>query len=166
MYPSALYKYNSKWEASANSYFNFLTLTSSQPDSIRMLGVNGRVGYVIHKPLSPWRFILNGGWYYVTTFAESVGFENLSGPQAFPMVRYSISETQSAFGYFKYSPIANSLSLLDLNNREIALGGGYSFPWKNRSWTAAIDAAFLSVENFNGVSNSVDSLSLSLSLNF
>ncbi len=162
---SGTYKINKSWELSANTFINALSLYSNQDDSIKFFGANVRAGYVIHKPLSPWRFTINGGWYYVTTFGSPIGFTDLNGPQIYPNFSYKINTDESAFGYLKYSPIADKFSLLSLSNREIALGGGYNFKAFGKHLTAGLDLAFISV-TFPNIKTESTSLTASVGMRF
>ena len=77
----------------------------------------------------PWQLTLMAGYYYTTMFVTpaSFGYRNVGGPQLFPTVKRAFKSGDFASAYFKYSPIANGVSLLGPSNREIGAGASYSF---------------------------------------
>lgn len=160
---NATYALSNLWELSANTFYNAIKLSSDQTGTVPFLGFNIRAGYVLTPNNPKWRLVLNGGWYYVTTLGKSAGFQNLSGPQVFPLVKYSLAEAQSVFSYFKLSPISDKFSVLSFSNREIAFGGGYSFPMLGRSFTAGLDYSNIAL-TFSDTTTKSNSLTLSLGM--
>ncbi len=160
---NAVYVLSKLWELSANTFYNALKLSSNQPQSIPFLGFNTRLGYVFTPNNLRWRLMLNAGWYYVTTISSGAGFQNLSGPQIFPLVRYKIAEAKSAFTYFKLSPISDKFSFLSLTSREIAFGGGYSFPMLGKTFTLGLDISSISL-NFDETLTKSNSTTLSIGM--
>ena len=105
--------------------------------SVRYLGSNIRVGYWF----SP-NFSLHFGYFYTTmlvsvpTTSAVFGFNNISGPQLFPVFFIG-----PIYAYGKYSPIADQFKLLAISsNREIAAGLGYVLQKKkSQAWVFAFD---------------------------
>lgn len=161
----ANYRFTNNWELSGNAFINALSIYSNHKDSVRFFGTNLRAGYVLQKPFSPWKITLNGGWYYLTSFGGVVGVHHLNGPQIYPSVNYQINKEQSAFGYFKYSPVANKIAFLSLSNREIAVGVGYGFWWLKKNFTVSVDVATLSLA-YQGLKASSSSVTGLLGLRF
>ena len=142
---SGTYRINNKWELSASSFVNLVSTYSNHEDSIKFFGWNARAGYVIQKSGSPWKFCINGGWYYLTSFGNSIGIQNLNGPQIYPTVNFQISPSKIVYGHLKFSPLANRLSILNLSNHEVAFGGGYQFEWIGRRFSVGVDLAILTM---------------------
>lgn len=138
------------WDFAVGGYFTLLPLKTNIPGIMaQFLGLNLRIGYSVPGIIEPWKLNLMGGWYYTTMIVTNnyMGFHNLAGPQLFPVLRRSFGKS-SAFGYFKYSPVTNGLSLsfLPISNREIAFGGGWSTSLPNRnSFSLMLDVANLSM---------------------
>jgi hypothetical protein len=125
-----------RWDFAVNTFFNLFPITQNQPGvDLRFLGINGRIGYSVPNMPDPWSLSVMFGYYYITTFVNgnALGFENLAGPQFFPVVRRRFRNLDSAYFYLKYSPLTDgvSLSFLSPSNRELAFGGGYSHPLSN-----------------------------------
>lgn len=141
-----------KWDFAANTFFTLLPLSSNIPDvTVRFLGINFRFGYVLQSIPQPWSVSLLAGYYYVTTFVSppSLGFVNLAGPQFFPVVRRKFRNGDAAYAYLKFSPLTNgvSLELLNLSNRELAIGGGWSTPLANgHPFSLALDVSTFSFD--------------------
>lgn len=137
------------WDIGMSAYVTGFALSKTWPQTLRFLGINGRVGYAIPFVAEPWRLIIMTGAYYTTTTVidNSVGFKNMMGPQLFPTFRRALSNGKTIFAYCKYSPIsAGGLSVLRLSNREIAVGGSYSWPLSQKFMGAlSLDLANLAV---------------------
>ncbi len=117
------------WSLGFSAYATALQLTSSRDVSARFLGLNARAGYRVPFLPEPWQLTLMAGYYYTTMFVKpaSFGYRNVGGPQLFPTVRRAFKTGDFASAYFKYSPIANGVSLLGPTNREIGTGVSYTF---------------------------------------
>lgn len=103
-----------------------MTYCAATGSNVQFFGGNLRLGYSFRPAEGDWRIGLYGGAYYTTMVGNlGYGFNNLIGPQLYPTVRYAINSGNAVFFYGKYSPIANGASLLSLDNRELALGGGW-----------------------------------------
>jgi hypothetical protein len=71
-----------------------------------------------------------------STLPTTFGFQNLMGPQLFPVVRYQLKNGNSISTYFKYSPVSSGgISLNNLSgSREIAAGLTFSQRLKNQHY--------------------------------
>jgi hypothetical protein len=136
------------WDMGVSTYFTALPFGANRSDSIRFLGVNLRVGYVIPKIREPWRVSLQGGLYYTTMFVQSAsfGFQNMAGPQLFPTIRRVFRKGDAVSGYFKFSPVSSDFSFDSPENHEIAAGIAYSRPvFNGKSLGISFDASSLHV---------------------
>jgi hypothetical protein len=115
------------------------------------------------------------GGYYTTMMVSpnTFGFQNLSGPQVFPVLRRSLSGNDSISTYVKYSPVsAGGFSITNLSSREAAFGVTYNKSLKNHhSMPFSIDYSNLksSIESSDGsalVPVSVSSLTFGVGYNF
>lgn len=114
------------------TYLTLLPLsTNISGISARFFGFNGKVGYS-HPLKNGWTLGIQTGFYFTTMFVtnDAFGFKNLMGPQLFPVVRKNLSKG-AVSGYLKFSPVAASISIQNLSNRELAFGAGYSRPLAN-----------------------------------
>jgi hypothetical protein len=135
-----------RWDFGFTTYLTLVPLTSNQPKSARFLGVNFRIGYVLPGVKDPWRVTLLGGLYYTTMFVSTgdFGFQNLAGPQLFPVVMRTFRNRDSALAYLKFSPVGTGFGLITLYNHEKAVGGAYIRPLEGgRTMSASIDIAQL-----------------------
>lgn len=117
-----------RWDFGASAYMNLATVSTNQPGkTARFLGLNARIGYVVPGVQEPWRLSLMSGVYWVSMFVtgNEFGFNNLMGPQVFPVLRKMMPSGDSIVGYGKFSPVGSGLSFLNLGNREIAFGASY-----------------------------------------
>jgi hypothetical protein len=118
------------WTLQGSGYFSLTSLQQSNPDDARYLGLNARLIY--RFPFSTERLDLRiaGGAYFLTMFVptESFGFRNLSGPQLYPTLRLQFPGVAVFRTFFKYSPVSDRLSLMNLANNEIATGLSVASP--------------------------------------
>lgn len=160
--------FNPTWNYGVSGYFTSLPLSSGSKTPIRFLGVNLRLGYVLTSVQSPWWVALMTGGYYTTTLVsgKQFGFNNLMGPQLFPVFRKTLNDKQSAQFYLKYSPVSAGGLGLSFSNREIATGGAFNFiTEKNKLYSITLDLASLSLV-VEGVPIQSNSLSLGGSVGF
>ena len=143
---SSTYRINNKWELSASTFVNVVSTYSNHDDSIKFFGWNMRAGYILQEEGSPWKFGINGGWYYLTSFGNNIGTQNLNGPQIYPTVNFKKNDEKIIFGHLKFSPLANRLSVLNLSNHEAALGGGCAFVWMQHWFSVGVDLAVLTMK--------------------
>ncbi|HAR42908.1 MAG TPA: hypothetical protein DCS07_09815 [Bdellovibrionales bacterium] len=121
------YQLSPLWDMGLNTYFTALPLSSSTSGvTARYIGINGKVGYQVTTP-DPWKLSLQFGGYFTTMLVTQnrFGFANLMGPQIFPVLRRTLG-ADSVSGYFKFSPIGSGFSFMELSNREIAVGLGWT----------------------------------------
>ncbi len=122
------------WDVGISGFVTALPLSTTGPESIRFIGFNFRVGYVLPFVTSPWRVSIFAGTYYNTMAFHSgrFGYKNANGPQIYPTIERELNSGSSIFVYFKFSPVSNRFDFLDLESREIAGGGGYRFSLPNQ----------------------------------
>lgn len=119
------------WDIGVSAYVTAAQLSSNFDGKARFFGFNFRGGYTIPQIRSPWKLTLMAGFYYVTTtFSMPLyGFQDMSGPQLFPVIRRDFSRGRSASAYLKYSPVSDGWKkFLSLSNCELAVGASYSWP--------------------------------------
>jgi len=170
------------WDVAFNVYGTAMPLTSTVASTnIRFLGANARIGFVVPFVTSPWRLSIMGGGYYTTslvsqpaavihTLAEYSGFNNMYGPQIFPVLSRKFGKADSIYLYSKFSPIMNNF-IPTFASTEFAVGGGWSHPLPNGTpLTIAVDFDDLNL-NFPYIDNTgqaanylIQSQSISISL--
>ncbi|OFZ17762.1 MAG: hypothetical protein A2X94_04110 [Bdellovibrionales bacterium GWB1_55_8] len=160
--------YQSTWKAPYLDYgfTGFVTAASAgmnrEDISVRFLGVNARAGYAIASIREPWRLSLMGGVYYTTMIAP-FGYKHVGGPMAYPVLRRVLSAHDTLSMYVKFSPISDGLSVLGLENRELAAGTTWTHTTAGGSrFSLSFDAAELSMTSASIVARS-RSYSLSVS---
>ncbi len=120
------------FELGTNFFMNVLPLssTNSEIKDLRVLGANVRVGYVLPFISEPWKVGLHVGLGYTTTLtARKIGIRGLIWPQIYPTLRRTFKGGHSANMYFKYSSLGDGSGLaaiFSLDQRELAIGGGWS----------------------------------------
>ncbi|MEK6579872.1 MAG: hypothetical protein AABZ55_11650 [Bdellovibrionota bacterium] len=148
------------WELGGTAYYTLASLLSDQPGvGMRFLGVNSRLGYALPFVKLPWRATIMAGFYYTTTFVtgNQFGFENLMGPQIFPVVKRLIGSRDSLGAYFKFSPVGKGFSLLTFSNREVAFGLNLTRSFnRGKSASLSVDLASLDlvIDGIRLISNS------------
>lgn len=149
------YLLSPKWNLGMSAFFTALPLSSSNPDAaVRYLGVNIKVGYKIPSIKPPWSISISAGSYYTTMFVggnlsdkQLFGFQNLMGPQLFPVVQRTLENGDILMSYFKFSPVGAGAAVLSLKNREIGIGGAYTRKLtKIHSLSFTLDYANLSLD--------------------
>lgn len=163
-----------KWDAGASFYLTALQLSRSRDVDVHYFGLNLRAGYILPEFSPIWKITIYGGWYYLTTFVNpgsdengnqyrTFGFRNISGPQIYPTLAYTINQQDALSSYLKFSPVGSSLSLLSLANREVAAGASYSRKLDDvHTGSIGIDFSRLDL-NFGAIPASVTTWSLSVS---
>jgi hypothetical protein len=131
----------SPWDVGFTGFMTALPLSADiGGTTARFLGLNLRFGYTFPSVTDPWKITLAGGLYYTTMFVSTstlpttFGFQNLMGPQLFPVVRYQLHNGNSISTYFKYSPVSSGggFSMDNLSSsREIAFGLTFSQRLRN-----------------------------------
>jgi hypothetical protein len=162
------YSLNPKWSFGVSGYSTALPLASSVDGyTIRFLGINLRAGYALPWLASPWSLSLMGGFYYTTTLGSAptvFGFENMYGPQLYPVITRMMSKKSSMSFYFKYALVSGSMNLTPQGS-EMAAGATYAYQLRSGKWVSVgLDAARFSL-NIDDLFY-VQSSSLSLGLGF
>lgn len=151
----ALYKLKpDKWDIVISGYSTLVPIPISRDPSTTpaswYAGGNLRAGYRFPETTKIFnsKLRLYGGWYAWTMTGQDIyGVSLLSGPQFFAILdQPTWKNGNTSFSYLKYSPIASSVSDLELGNFEVAIGGGYNFKWGTRKFTATLDIARISAE--------------------
>lgn len=144
---------SSKWDLNG-SVFGTAALLGSNPSSstIQFVGVNARLGYLAFKTSSGWSLKGCVGWYYSTSFtsSSSFGFQDVMGPQFFPVLSYAFKSGIMAWYYIKLSPIFDGSSLLGFSSGEFATGFGASvFKIKDHQISLTLDGAHMNLNYAN-----------------
>jgi hypothetical protein len=128
-----------KWDIGLSAFGTAFQISKSSDVSARYLGVNSRLGYLFPALTTDLFLSLYAGYYFTSTFVTNdfFGYKNLGGPQIYPAIRKVLSSGHVISGYFKFSPVSSSFSLLTLSNREIAGGVAYSVILPNSHSVAA-----------------------------
>jgi hypothetical protein len=149
-----------KWSLGISGYYTAVPVaTTGSPDSIRFFGLNGRMGYSPPLASQNWRFIIQGGVYYTTTFVtgDVYGFKNMFGPQIYPEIDRVLSNGGAISAYFKYAPIIDQTQLT-FSNSELAGGLSYS-PQQEYGWVYSLDVSSLGLSQ-NGFTAQSRTISL------
>jgi hypothetical protein len=154
------------WDIGLSAFVSTLTFDPSiGGTTARSLGINARIGYNIALGHSPWTLSIMGGYYYTTMFVSpsNFGFENMTGPQLFPVIRRTLRNQDSILFYAKYSPVSAGSISLQPSSREIAGGFTYSHLLSNgHSIPFSLDISNLSASAT--INNSTGSLSQSVNV--
>ena len=155
-----------KWDIGLSAFGTAFQISKSSDVSARYLGLNTRLGYLFPALTTDLFLSLYAGYYFTTTFVTNdfFGYKNLGGPQIYPAIRKVLSNGHVISGYFKFSPVSSSFSLLTLSNREIAGGVAYSVILPdNHSIAATVDYSNirLDLDRFN-----ISTTSLTLGLQY
>jgi hypothetical protein len=106
-----------------------VVLNSSQVDAqkIQFFGASARLGYRITPDHEIWSFRIMGGLYYLSasTTDNSFGFQNLMGPQIFPVLSRTFNSGSTLSISAKYAPVGTGFTV-DPSSREIAGGIAWS----------------------------------------
>jgi len=166
---SADYSLGDHWDIGANLFGTVLPLFANPAgNTIQFFGGNLKTGYKVSlSSQNAWVLKILAGYYFSTTVASTsgIGYQNVQGPELYPSLTYHFSNGKAAWLYFKFSPVMNSISFLDLSSFETAVGGGFLFlpMGKGRGLGATLDVASLKLL-FTG--RSIVSTSYTLGINF
>lgn len=121
--------FSPKWSVGVSGYVTLIPITENYEASARFLGLNFRLGYNFLSIPPPWKLSLLVGSYYATMFVKgnTFGFENVNGPQIYPLVQRMLNKGKSVRGYFKLSPLSTNSAGLSFASRELAFGVEYVF---------------------------------------
>jgi hypothetical protein len=164
------------WDLGVTVFGTGAVLSSNIPSTTaRFIGANFRIGYAVPQIAEPWRLLIMVGGYYTTMIVSpnTFGFQNLSGPQVFPVLRRALSHGDSISSYLKFSPVsAGGIGISTLSSRELAFGVTYNMNLKNgHSMPFSIDYSNLKSsidvpEASTSVPVSVSSLTFGIGYNF
>lgn len=105
-------------------------------------GINGRLGYRLPIALGATEFQFLTGWYFwgmkvnASSQTSVYGVKQLNGPQLFFMASHSPKGKIGYWGYAKLALISDGVRLNQINNREIAVGGGVQLSAKQKNQLA------------------------------
>jgi hypothetical protein len=151
------------WELGLSSFLTLFPISHTTDSSARFLGVNVRGGYTFSSPRSRFGLSLLGGWYYTDMYVsgEPFGFRNMGGPQIFPVIRYSLTGSDSVSVYAKYAPVLKSVFSLQFQgaeNREVAAGLAYTHRLSGGrpvSLSVDISQLYIAIEDIEFLSNTM-----------
>jgi len=152
------------WSLGLSGFHNSIALGGQQPSTLRFLGLNLRLGYILPVSTEVWNFSIHGGIYRLSTQSTGtkIGFTQVNGPQLYPLVQYKINKNWSSYSYFKYSPVSTQFSLATFTSYELAGGLGLMnkiSPETALGWT--IDVSRLSISlpliNYTSITNTFSS---------
>lgn len=168
--PKILYQepLSDNWDIGGSVFMTAATLSTSQSGvSASFLGVNARIGYRLPFIPSPFSLSIATGLYYTTMFTsgETFGFQNMIGPQVFPVLRLDLSHGNSMGAYFKYSPVT-SPSSVGFASHEFATGLAYTHLLPGgHSVSVTFDYSYLQV-NVAGASATSTNVTIGASYGF
>jgi hypothetical protein len=156
---------NQRWFGTFSGRMDLLPLSDNQNSGLRFLGLNARIDYSVPMVTDPWKLNLAFGYYYVTSIGNSfLGFTNVSGPQAFPSIRYYFRNENYINAYAKYSPVLSSGKPLPFSNREIEVGADYGVPIKGtHAISFSLDYSSLDLLLDDGSQSSLRSVTIAFS---
>ena len=122
-----------KFDIALNGFMTAIDLKSTPATTtIRFIGSNLRAGYRLPWIANPWKLSIAFGFYYsMATTNTTLGYSGVGGLQLFPTLSRALANGDTVLGYFKFSPVGNSLGFLSLASREIASGLSWIHPLKN-----------------------------------
>jgi hypothetical protein len=153
-----------KWDISLGSFLNLFAIQNGGQYLVQYLGINAKIGYHFFSAPDSFRFNLNAGIYYNTTFS-AIGFQNVYGPQLYPEFGYVFTGGQALMFYGKFSPVVNNSTVDFRRNFEVATGTNYSFPiTKKNRLSFALDLSRLDLSsNANSAETQTASFSVGIS---
>jgi hypothetical protein len=161
---------NQRWFGTFSGRFDLLPIsdtigTSGGSSGLKFIGLNARIDYSVPAVTDPWKLNLAFGYYYVTTIGNSyLGFADVSGPQAFPSIRYYFRNENYLGAYAKYSPVLSSGKPLPFSNRDVEVGAEYGIPVKDaHAVSISLDYSSLNLVLDDGSQSSLRSITVSFS---
>lgn len=121
--------FSARWSVGISGYLTLLPIRQNYAANARFLGLNFRLGYHFLNIPAPWKVSLQVGSFYTTMFVSGnqFGFENVNGPQLYPVVQRTLKDGKSVRSYLKISPLTTNSSGFSFKSREIAFGADYTF---------------------------------------
>jgi len=162
-----------------NSFITAFPIYSRMPErsNIHFWGVNWRVGFPLITDSPVWGADMAFGSYYQNMFSSgnAYGYRNLFGPQALVRVSRALSlkrkNNQILSTYFKFAPMTDRVKVMNLENRELAVGLSWSGTIGSTPLTFGLDYAHLRFGRLLYEQNGIDrvqvkTLSLGVRWNF
>lgn len=161
------------WDVSLSGHMSALVAPARrQPvgdEFARFYALNARIGRRLGA-IRDWTFYLNLGFYFSSIATQPAEAESvqITGPQLFLSWQQALASGKGAFGFLKLTPIATSVSLFDLSNRELAFGLGYRWPGEGRkTHSVSLDYSALAYDNAeNQITIGLKAFSLGYQLSF
>lgn len=146
--------FHSKWDGNITLFYSSPLTSSRAGVKLSYFGFNYRAGYNVPiNPISPWTVVLSLGGYYTTTTAtgDTIGFENQSGPQVLPSIRYRLSDSNSLGAYLKYAALISQFGF-KIGGSELAFGTDFGHFLRSRKRLGVnLDFATLSAKDPTGI---------------
>ena len=120
-----------RWSFQTQSFIDVAqegTFSTNPADmSARFWGLNSDMIYAIPLDRKKWSVGIAGGFFYMTMLPSgmSFGFNNLWGPELYPIFRYALDNKNTFDFYFKYAPIYSQISV-NFNNYETSAGAEWT----------------------------------------
>jgi hypothetical protein len=127
---AADYSIDQFWTLFANSSFTFVPFSPSKPQlSMRFFDLSIKASYKLIPKFKYWHMEIAGGLFYTTTLTneKDIGYTNVFALQLNPILVKTFESGRSAWAFLKYSPNLDLFSPLNLNNAQLAFGGGFAF---------------------------------------
>ena len=99
------------WSARADAFIDLAGATPFSTNqnemSARFWGLNSDLIYLIPMRSKKWSLGVVGGFYYTTMLpsGQSFGYDNLWGPEIYPILSYTLNAKNSFHFYYKYAPV-------------------------------------------------------------
>ena len=146
------------------------TISNNQPDrDLKFLGASFRLSREILSRHSQWRVSLSGGLYYTTSTEtnNSLGFQNLEGPQVSLRIKRLLRGGFTLSTYGKFAFMSPGFSLLNTGNQEVAFGGGVSLPsGREYAFLISADYSMLNLQDVDQTPTQNNTLSVSIGYSF
>lgn len=148
--------------------FSVLSTTETTRRTISFIGANARLGYQSQILKAPWRLSFAGGAYFYTTSSSdgNFGWQNLMGPQLYPVLGRDLGKRDSLSSYVKYSPISSGGLQVKFSNSELASGVSWTrLIWGGTPLILSFDYAHFKA-SFEGITFDCTSFSGGLGIGF
>lgn len=125
-----------------------LSATPSTAEAARFYGLNTRIGYRLPTGLGASEFFFFTGYYFWGMLVDgsdgnlNYGIRSLSGPQVYLSMVRSLDNRNGYWLYLKWALISDRFYPSSIDNRELAMGGGYELSKTNPlPWAFTIDVS-------------------------
>lgn len=161
---------DSAWQIGVLAFYNAIPLSGATGSStFKFFGLNLRGGRGFPWLKAPWEIVIQGGWYYLTMLTNGTfGFNNITGPQLYPSLRYALPNDARIVTYLKFSPISQQFTLMSLTNYELAAGAQYQFPKRSKfTYSVSLDWTTLTLSTVDtiGLNTTARTNSITLGVN-